>query len=205
MNAGSDVSGAAPGLNRHDRIVTIASLVGLAAVAWIYLWWEAQRMAGMSMPGRGMATAGAMVVPKVPVWDIESLLLTFLMWSVMMVGMMLPSAIPAILMYGSVCRKQRTDRPVLASVWLFTAGYLFVWTGFSAGATVLQALLTIFAVLTPTMASASPWLTAGLLVAAGVYQWLPAKTVCLEKCRAPLQFFMFRWRPGRAGAFWMGA
>ena len=25
------------------------------------------------------------------------------------------------------------------------------------------------------------------------------------KCRAPLQFFMFRWRPGTAGAFRMGA
>jgi len=195
MNAGSDVT-AAPGLNRRDRFVTIASLIGLAAIAWLYLWWDAQRMAGMSMPGEGMT---------MPVWGIEPLLLTFLMWSVMMVGMMLPSATPAILMYGSMSRKQSGDRPILPSVWLFTAGYLLVWAGFSVAATVLQAFLVSNALLTPMMASASHWLTGGLLVAAGIYQWLPVKSVCLEKCRAPLQFFLFHWRPGRLGALRMGA
>jgi predicted metal-binding membrane protein len=54
------------------------------------------------------------------------------------------------------------------------------------------------------MASASAWLSGGLLIAAGVYQWVPVKDVCLEKCRAPLQFFLFNWRPGTAGAFRMG-
>ena len=54
------------------------------------------------------------------------------------------------------------------------------------------------------MVSDSAWLSGGLLIAAGIYQWLPIKEACLEKCRAPLQFFMFRWRTGAWGAFRMG-
>ena len=204
MTAGPDTAGA-PAMSRRDRLAALASLVGLAALAWTYLWWDAASMAGMAMHGEGMATAGAMAMPAVSAWHIEPLLLTFLMWSVMMVGMMLPSAAPAILLYGSMVGKNRERRSALPAIWAFTAGYLAVWTGFSAAAAGLQALLEANALLTPMMVSASHWLTGGLLVAAGIYQWLPVKQACLEKCRAPLQFFMFHWRPGLTGAFRMGA
>jgi predicted metal-binding membrane protein len=46
---------------------------------------------------------------------------------------------------------------------------------------------------------------AGLLLAcAGVWQWLPVKSACLRRCRAPLSFFLTRWRTGARGAFAMG-
>jgi predicted metal-binding membrane protein len=38
------------------------------------------------------------------------------------------------------------------------------------------------------MASASPYLGAGILIAAGLYQWSPLKDVCLTQCQAPLLF-----------------
>jgi predicted metal-binding membrane protein len=38
------------------------------------------------------------------------------------------------------------------------------------------------------MASASHHLGGALLIAAGVYQWLPIKEACLAQCRAPLSF-----------------
>jgi len=88
---------------------------------------------------------------------------------------------------------------------VFTAGYLAMWTAFSLAATLLQAGLEAAALVTPMMVSDSRWLSGGLLVVAGIYQWLPVKEACLEKCRAPLQFFLFRWRPGAVGAFRMGA
>ncbi|MGA8262485.1 MAG: DUF2182 domain-containing protein [Arenicellales bacterium] len=50
----------------------------------------------------------------------------------------------------------------------------------------------------------SAWLSGSLLIVAGVYQWLPAKDACLEKCRDPLQTLLFHWHPGAAGAFRMG-
>lgn len=203
MTAGRDTADV-PAMSRHDQLAALASLVGLAALAWVYLWWDAARMAEMAMPGGGMATAGAMDTPAASASRVE-LLLSFLMWSVMMVGMMLPSAAPAILLYGSMVAKHRKRRSALPAVWVFTAGYLAVWTGFSAVAVGLQALLEANALLNPMMASASRWLTGGLLVAAGIYQWLPVKQACLEKCRAPLPFFLFHWRPGLWGAFRMGA
>ena len=203
MTAGRNTA-AVQAMSRHDRLAALASLVGLAALAWVYLWWDAARMAEVAMPGGGVATAGAMDAPAASAWRVE-LLLSFMMWSVMMVGMMLPSAAPAILMYGSMVGKNRERRSALPAVWTFTAGYLAVWTGFSAVAAGLQAVLEATALLTPMMMSASRWLTGGLLVAAGIYQWLPVKQACLEKCRAPLPFFLFHWRPGLRGAFRMGA
>jgi predicted metal-binding membrane protein len=187
---------------RRDRMVALASLLVLAGLAWLYLWWDAARMSAMP----SMSAGGGMgSMPMAPVWEPGALALTFVMWSVMMVGMMLPSAAPAILLYGTMVKKNRERGSALPAVWIFAAGYLAVWTGFSLAATLLQAALQAGGLVTSMMVSASPWLTGGLLIAAGVYQWLPLKEACLEKCRAPLQFFLFRWRSGAGGAFAMGA
>jgi predicted metal-binding membrane protein len=43
-----------------------------------------------------------------------------------------------------------------------------------------------------------------LLVVAGAWQWLPAKSACLSRCRSPLSFLGSEWREGRAGALLMG-
>jgi predicted metal-binding membrane protein len=89
-------------------------------------------------------------------------------------------------------------------VWIFAGAYLLVWTGFSVAATLLQALLEQASLLTPAMTSASTALSAVALVVAGAYQLTPLKQTCLSKCRNPLEFFVTRWRAGRAGAFRMG-
>ena len=187
---------AAPLLTR-DRLAVLASLAGITSVAWVYLWFDAAHMSAMHMAGG----TGAMASP----WALRSLAMVFAMWAVMMVGMMLPSAAPAVLLYGGLVRKNAERGTILPSVWIFTAGYIAVWTGFSLAAAILQAGLESAKLLTPMMVSASVWLNGALLVAAGVYQWLPVKDVCLRKCRAPLQFFMFNWRPGARGALTMGA
>jgi len=183
----------------RERSIALASLLGVAALAWYYLWREAAMMSSMSMESAMTATAASQV------WTVEWIWVTFFMWTIMMVGMMLPSAAPAMLLYGAMERKNRERGTVLPSIWIFAAGYLAVWTGFSLAATLIQAALQSNGLVTGMMVSNSAWLTAGLLLAAGVYQWLPAKDACLEKCRDPLQFFLFRWQPGAAGAFRMGA
>jgi predicted metal-binding membrane protein len=42
------------------------------------------------------------------------------------------------------------------------------------------------------------------LVAAGAYQFTPAKTACLTGCRSPIGFLM-QWKPGLGGAIRMGS
>jgi predicted metal-binding membrane protein len=173
------------GLGR-ERLVVALSLAGVVGLAWYYLW-------RMAMPMPAMAAMGP-----------APLTLTFVMWVVMMAGMMLPSAAPTVLLYGAMVRKHAERGTVLPAVWVFVSGYLLVWVGFSLAAALLQAVLEHAALLTPMMASASKRLSGVLLVAAGVYQLTPLKDLCLSKCRNPVQFFMTQWRPGTAGALRMG-
>jgi predicted metal-binding membrane protein len=183
---------------RRDRLLVALSLAGVVALAWFYLWREAASM----HPGNGGSMA--MPMPAMPAMDPATLALTFVMWVVMMAGMMLPSAAPTVLLYGAMVRKHAERGMVLPAVWVFVSGYLLVWAGFSLAAALLQAALEHAALLTPMMASASKRLNGALLVAAGVYQLTPLKDLCLSNCRNPLQFFMTQWRPGTTGALRMG-
>jgi predicted metal-binding membrane protein len=131
--------------------------------------------------------------------------MTFTMWAVMMVGMMLPSAAPAVLLYATMVRKNGARGAVLPPAWIFISGYLAVWIGFSLAAALLQVALEQAGLITPGLVSASKPLSAAILIGAGIYQWLPLKDVCLRKCRSPLEFFVTRWRSGNAGALRMGA
>jgi predicted metal-binding membrane protein len=179
-------------LLRRDRRLVLAGLVGLAALPWLYLAWEAATMASMAPADDGLPPALGHAV------------LTFLMWAVMMVGMMVPSAAPAVLLYASMARGTRERGAPFPGVWVFALGYLAAWTSFSALVTVLQLALERVALLSPMAETEGRWLAGALLVAAGAWQWLPVKAACLRHCRAPFQFFLTRWRPGGRGAFAMG-
>ena len=183
---------------RHVRLVVALSLASVVALAWLYLWRQAASMHA------GNDASMAMAMPPMPAMDPAALALTFVMWVVMMVGMMLPSAAPTVLFYGAMVRKHVERGTVFPAVWVFVSGYLIVWAGFSFAAALLQAGLEHAALLTPRMASGSNRLNGVLLVAAGVYQLTPLKDLCLSKCRNPVQFFMTHWRPGTAGALRMG-
>jgi predicted metal-binding membrane protein len=54
------------------------------------------------------------------------------------------------------------------------------------------------------MWSANRWLSAGLLIAAGIYQLTPLKRVCLSHCRSPVHYLSAHWRQGHFGALRMG-
>jgi predicted metal-binding membrane protein len=190
--AAAHVDATVVALLRRDRQLVLAGLAGLTALAWLYLVWDAVSMAAMAPAERG----------PLPVLGHAGL--TFLMWAVMMVGMMVPSAAPAVLLYASLARRTRERGGPFPGVWVFALGYLTAWTGFSALATGLQLALERAALLSPMAVAESRPLAGLLLVCAGVWQWLPVKSACLRRCRAPLQFFLTRWRVGARGAFAMG-
>jgi predicted metal-binding membrane protein len=188
-------------LLRRDRTVAAIALLVLSALAWTSLVRMRSGMASsagadMSMPGMGMSGMQA--------WSALELVMLFSMWATMMVAMMLPSAAPTILLVASVYRRRRARENPAPPTALFVAGYVLVWTSFSAAAALTQWGLHRAALLSPTMASTSPVLGGLMLVAAGVYQWLPLKSACLSHCRSPLGFLSTEWREGRAGALVMG-
>ncbi len=192
---------AAEQLLRRDRQVVLAGLVLIAALAWAYLVYLVLRMdmGGMDMGGESMA--GMMQLAP---WSATDALLMFVMWAVMMVGMMLPSATPMVLLYARVVRHNAEDDNPLTNSGAFLAGYVIVWTLFSAAATTLQWGLEQAALLSPMMVSTSPTLGGLLLIAAAVYQWTPYKDACLQRCRAPAWFLSKHWRNGAGGALRMG-
>ena len=97
-------------------------------------------------------------MPSMQAWGVTDTALTFVMWVVMMVAMMTPSAVPAILLYRTISQKQHQGSDRLTSTWLFLTGYLVTWAGFSVAATLAQWGLHRAALLTPMIASVSPLL-----------------------------------------------
>lgn len=177
-------------------MIVTAGLVIVAALAWAWLVSASLDMYG-DMNG---LSAWMMQAP----WDVHHGVLIFLMWAVMMVAMMLPSAVPTILRFAGVGDGGRAAPARTARAYAFAGGYLLAWTAFSAAATLLQWGLTELRLLSPMMEAASPWLAAGILIAAGVYQWTPLKRTCLAHCHAPSAASLHCDRPGVAGALRSG-
>ena len=178
-----------------DRAIVAAGLLGVAGLGWLYIVRLGREMAVMADM--------AMAMPQMTPWDLADFVLTFLMWAVMMVAMMVPSASPMILTFATINRKRLVDETPLIRTGLFLVGYLLVWAGYSLLAALGQWGLHAAALITPAMA-VTPWLGGVLLVAAGIYQFTPLKDVCLSRCQSPFGFILTQWRGGAAGALVMG-
>lgn len=198
---------------RRDQALVLIALAALTVLSWIYLAILAADMAAgdMSLMGGPDMAAGKLangrmgaMTASLAQWSPITFTLMLIMWSVMMVGMMLPSAAPMILLFAAITRKQARDENPALRISLFTATYLLIWAGFSLLATLAQWALTEAALLSPMMVGTSRALTVTLLAACGAYQLSPWKQACLGKCRSPLSFLMSHWQPGDLGALKMG-
>ena len=169
---------------KHERLIVAGGIALLVFLSW----WFLATGAGLGDHSGSMAMPG-MTAPPLPA--------LVLMWWLMMVAMMLPSAAPAILLYARV-RAIRGDSDVAQS-WVFLFGYILAWFGFSLVAAALQQLVAGSA-----MALESEFAKAGLLIAAGTYQLSPLKSACLRQCQSPAQFISRHWRRGPAGALRLG-
>jgi predicted metal-binding membrane protein len=200
----------------RDRLIVILGLVTVIGLAWLYLLLGA----GMPMPAMDMAghdsgrsiqqereeampmAHAAMLHPAV--WTPGYAGLMVVMWWVMMVAMMLPSASPMLLLFARIQRSQRVKGAPFVPTSIFAAGYLIVWGGFSVLAAGTQWGLERAGLLSAMLASTSGLFGGLLLLAAGLYQLTPVKQACLRHCRSPLQFLTHHWRNGTAGALRMG-
>jgi len=176
--------GALETLLKRDRVIVAASLASITILAWGYLLWISR---GMAMSDAAMAAMPGMNMPS-PAWSARVFLVTFAMWTVMMVGMMTASATPMILLYARVARQATLQGKPFASAGWFAGGYLLSWTLFSLVATDAQYFFDHAALLAPTMSLASHRLGGLVFVIAGIYQWTPLKDSCLHQCRSPLSF-----------------
>lgn len=91
--------GALKVLLRNERALVLAGGLVLGGLAWAYLLGEARGMSEMA----GMSDRGAME----GAWALQHLGYLFVMWAVMMVAMMLPSAAPTILLFARMDANRR--------------------------------------------------------------------------------------------------
>jgi predicted metal-binding membrane protein len=127
------------------------------------------------------------------------------MWTMMMVGMMIPSTVPMVLMYARIGRLTGVRTPLAATVW-FGAGYFLVWAAFSLFATLVQWALERAALLDSGMTNTSNVVGGLLFVAAGSYQWTRLKDICLAQCQKPFAFLIGHggFRGDAAGSLMLG-
>ena len=202
MTDAVDVVGSLERMIRRDRLWIVLGLAVTIGLAWVYLLREAAAMQAMADETRRHAAMG-MAGMTMRTWGVTDGVALFVMWTVMMIGMMLPSTSPVILLVLNSYRVRRDGQASLAAV-MFVGGYALVWTAFSALAAGGQVALHRAAILSEDMRLGSAAVSGVVLLIAGIYQWLPIKNRCLTQCRTPLSFLTQRWRPGVQGAFEMG-
>ena len=183
---------------QRDKIITIIAIAILVGATFTYtVLGVGMNMSAIQMtPGLGqsqmsMPNMGAMknMAATPAVWSFNYSVLMFFMWWTMMIAMMLPSASPMILLYTALIRRTKKTKSIIRQVISFICGYLLAWAAFSLFAAALQSQLELRDWMSPMMMEATNiYLAAGILIAAGVYQLTPLKTVCLEKCRQPASF-----------------
>ena len=117
-------------LPRRDFLAILVSLSGVTILCWVYLILMAREMSTSEYLN--------MAALQIQQWSVGYFWMMFIMWVIMMVGMMLPSAAPMILLYTAVARKSKKQGMPIAPTGALTIGYLTVWILFSLLATIAQ-------------------------------------------------------------------
>ncbi|MGJ7042245.1 putative metal-binding membrane protein [Shinella sp. BE166] len=193
------------GLLARDRLIVTISLMSVVALSAAYiLAGGGTGMSSLDM-SRETGPAGALIAgtPDMVgpmIWTPGYALVIFVMWWLMMVAMMVPSAAPVVLLYGALNRDRGVRRALE-----FLLGYLAVWAGFSAAATLVQGALSAGGLVSAMyMNLATTYLAAAVFIGAGLYQLSPLKAACLDFCRSPVEALTRHRRSGHAAAFRMG-
>lgn len=193
-------------LVRKDKLIVFVALATIVVLAGTYtVLGVGMDMSAFKMTTMASAEAGSMTKTMAASWTPSYFVLMILMWWIMMIAMMTPSAAPTILLYTALKKfgKDGHRAPVFSAY--FLAGYLLIWAGFSVAATLLQWVLGLVGLIDVSKMTVSSNILAGLiLICAGFYQFSSLKNACLEHCRSPASFLAEHNRPGLKGAIGMG-
>ena len=202
-------------LLKFEQLITLICLILTCFLASMYVFsgagmgmsaWDMTNFSLMPHHHAGMqANMPEMGMKSIP-WSYEHFFITLLMWWVMMIAMMLPSASPTVLLYERVMKRAQKNSisQKLIPTAYFIAGYLVIWLLFSLLATLLQWQLVQQDLISMNLISNNGWISGGLLIAAGIYQFSPLKSACLKFCRTPAQFIVDYMQVGKLGALNMG-
>jgi predicted metal-binding membrane protein len=208
---------------RQPRLA-VHIVIGLAvALSWIVLLTMSVRNATMApgSSGPGGSLLELLPLPPLPTLVEQFLQLCLtpaavdastgqnfaalsLMWFLMALAMMLPSAAPMIRTYCEIADTARAKGEPFVHPFVLVAGYLSVWFC----ASLIFAGLTLALQKGPdgleALAPARGLAGAAALMVAGLYQFTGLKQACLEKCRNPFTILFSRWSSAPASIFRLG-
>lgn len=175
------------------------ALFGLVALGWLALYAMAvptDQLVMAQIYGAEFWRSLCVVSPeRAGFWGLSA------MWMIMSAAMMAPTALPALATYDDLIASGAGTRRGFAEL---VGGYLVIWLGFSLLAAGTQLALFQAGLISSVGQSLSSWLSGGLLVGAGLYQFSSLKESCLSKCRHPMSFYMQYWCEGRWNAVSLG-
>ena len=200
MNPGVKIAAAPPRASREAVAYLIAISVFLIA-AGLTLWFCISMSGGMDMPGGWSMSMMWMPMPG-QTW-LAAAGMFGAMWLAMMVAMMLPSAMPTMIVYRRVLCFRHEPHATSATV-LMAGGYFLVWLAFGVVAYIIGAGICWAAMRWEGVSRAIPILSGVALVLCGLFQFSPMKMACLGHCRDPMHTVASHLRPGRSGGFLLG-
>ena len=172
-------------------------LLGLAALAWIALfWWSAspysRYLAHGGWSDLALVAALCRAIPQGPV--VVPAVLHALAWVLMIGAMMLPTTYPLVALFRRIVAGRPDARGLVARV---LAGFFVAWFGFGVLAHAADEALQWAVLRSPWLFTHGWIIGAGVLAGAGAFQFSALKYRCLEQCHTPFSFIMQRWQ-GRA-------
>lgn len=130
------------------------------------------------------------------------LIAIFVMWVLMTVAMMLPSAAPMIRTYCEIADTAAGKGEEAVSPLVLLSGYLATWFVVAFGFALLS-----YALLSAGVRLGEPAgykVAAAALAVAGLYQFSGLKNACLDKCRNPFATLFARWSVDKRKIFVLG-
>ncbi|MET3580599.1 putative metal-binding membrane protein [Mesorhizobium robiniae] len=206
-------------ISRNPRLAVTLVFGAGVLLAWLLLGAMAIRGAESRIPGTD-APGDLMLrnLPQLPLPDFLERFFTLclapapldggvgaqgsalvLMWFLMAIATMLPSAAPMIRTYCEIADTARVKGEPVVHPLILVAGYVSVWLVASAAFAVLTLIVNAFAspvqMLDPVVGATG----AAALSIAGLYQFSGLKEACLTKCRNPFAVLFSNWsaKPGR--------
>jgi len=187
-----------PAPHLRGGLLPLSGVVIVLVISWGYVAYMAWGMENMD------SGVEWWLMPRMSNWDAVDLALVLAMWVIMMTAMMLPSAVPLLLLLARIESQRRSRGRAFVATSALALGYVSAWAAFSVVATLAQWGLLETRLVTPMMASSSPYLSALLLAAAGAYQFTNLKYTCLSRCQSPLSALMTQRRDGLDRALLLG-
>lgn len=199
----------------RPKRVAVACIVALTGLGW---WYLALLVAGHGGPlselgpGMGLFESASRLIAVFCSSDAgvaamshgTGVALVALMWSAMILAMMLPSAAPMIFTYAEIADTAVLKGESVMSPFVLAAGYMAVWLGFAAVATVAQIALARLMLLNSGMTAANGLFSGAIFIGAGAYQFTALKHACLTRCQTPFPFFFANWATTPRGVFRLG-